>query len=239
MTDSNPYDQLNSPYLSELGFNLQAVLHSNCLPNDVLASLPDQFACLQSSGFSILMLGNGGNRFWQRFQESEFAHQANHPVDRYSVSVAGQFVLQRWPQYTYHVLYPEPHPVALQRLGELAGWHHDSPIKVGINSVWGTWFAYRAVLLIEANLQATLPVQADSPCTSCQQKPCLNQCPSNALGFPQEFLERCLPYRLQPNSACQSTCLAREACPVQAQHRYSRPQIEYHYLDSLQTIKSL
>ena len=47
--------------------------------------------------------------------------------------------------------------------------------------------------------------------------------------------QACVDYRVAENT-CRDTCLARQACPVGPDHRYSREQMGYHYRISLRTI---
>ena len=231
------YDQLNSPLLTDLGFNMQALFAVSDLPESVVKSLPRGDIVNGGCNQSLLLVGNGGARFWQQYQFRKNSLSAN-PIDEYSVQVMSNFMAQRWPNLSFKVLYPSTHPVGLQKLGELSGWHHPSPMKIGINSIWGLWYAYRALLLVDGRLTPTVKVDTASPCDSCAEKYCVQACPAQALDQQQLRLQVCSDYRLQPQSDCQTTCLARLACPVQTQHQYSAQQIEYHYAQSLRTLSA-
>lgn len=239
MTEQNPYDQLRSPLLTGLGFNLQAVFSVHQLPQSVRETFPQELMS-DNKHYSLLMIGHGGKRFWQGFmnQTRHTTERSSNPIDDYSIEVADHFMQQRWPELSYHVLYPGPNPVGLQQLGVLAGWYHSSPLKVGINATWGLWYAYRVVLLVEGVLEPTEKVQQPSPCDSCMDKPCITACPGQALSDAGRMLTLCVDHRLQPESSCQNTCVARQACPIQLQHRYDPDQIHYHYQRSYQTIQS-
>lgn len=91
----------------------------------------------------------------------------------------------------------------LQRLGRHFNLARPSELGIDHNSEYGLWFAYRAVFLTKAPLAETLLKDWASPCTTCADKPCI---------------------------AAPSAHLARIACPVKAEHRYSDEQMKYHML---------
>jgi hypothetical protein len=108
----------------------------------------------------------------------------------------------------------------------------------GINAEFGVWFAYRTAFLTTAVLPIIITPPTLSPCDSCVEKPCLSACPVGATAENGRFaINRCAPHRLQPNSPCADRCLARIACPIAPEHHYTLPQIQYHYRDSLETLK--
>lgn len=142
---------------------------------------------------------------------------------------------------------PVDHP-PLQRLGELAGWHQPSPLGTGINPRWGLWYAYRALVWLPTESTgvkvamaasarqetASLQIADTAVCASCQSQACVSVCPSSALTFSQSpDMTACADYRMQSDSACSDRCLAREACPVNADEPYPREQISYHYRKAL------
>lgn len=225
MTPANPFDQLNNASLTAQGLNLQAVFKASHLP----AALGDNL------DGSLLLLGNGGRAFWDGIPEHLWSDP--DPLDRYARQCAEEYMRSEYPGRRYRILYPGDLPVGLQRLGIEAGWHHDSPLKLGINPVFGLWYAYRVLLWVEGELTPTTTVQQESPCEQCEDKPCLSGCPVQALSASDgKQLERCIDYRLVEESPCQSTCLARLRCPVAPQHRYSEQQLNYHYQQSFKTL---
>lgn len=234
MTGSeNPWDQLKNTLLTECGLNLQATFRVSDLPaaqrdqiNPMLEQNPD-------SG-SLLLLGNGGAGFWQALTAPVW--DGPDPLDNRSVELTEAYLRQEFPQRRYQKLYPSSEAVGLQQLGKLAGWHGDSPLKLGINPVFGLWYAYRALFWVEGELPETKPVQFASPCERCVDKPCISSCPADALNDFSKELERCIDYRLAVDSPCQFNCLARVRCPVAPQHRYSNEQIKYHYKQSYETL---
>jgi Fe-S-cluster-containing hydrogenase component 2 len=81
------------------------------------------------------------------------------------------------------------------------------------------------------------PVDRSSPCTTCQEKPCIGACPANALDGGNFSLQKCIAYRRRTGSKCQFTCLARVDCPVGAEHRYDDEQLRHSYGRSLEDLK--
>jgi len=221
--------------LDERGLNLQAVLAWDALSVEVREMLTSQG--VDGTHYSrLLLIGHGGQRLWQVLQASDFC-QRSEPVDSYSVDV-----VQRWfdvacPDVDCEIIYPASGQlVPLQRLGVQAGWHHDSPFRLGINTRWGSWFAYRVVVLFDCDWSPTTPESWGSPCDVCVHKPCIPACPVDALTN-VDMLRQCTQYRLLEDSVCAGQCLSRLACPATSEHHYIPEQLHYHYERSLQTIQ--
>ena len=228
------YNHFNDPLLTGNGLNMQAVLPVDTLPETVRGGL-ERLGVALGRVRTLVLFGNGGTAFWQAFQQ--VGANGLHPVDAFSQRCVADFMQRRWVDVPYTFLYPGNVTVPLQTLGQLAGWHHESPMKVGINDSWGLWYAYRALIAVEAEWPASVPVISSSPCESCTDKPCIAACPANALEAQALRLERCIDFRLQANSVCSDQCLARGACPVAPQHRYSSAQVAYHYGHSLPCLR--
>lgn len=227
----NPYCAIDHAILNRSGLNMQAVFDVSGLPSDVQQKLAD--ADPAASPFrQLLLVGNGGGTFWQRSRG--FVARTGHPLDEFAVDTVQRFLADAAPGVRYRVLYPGPSLVPLQTLGRLAGWHHPSPMMVGINDYWGMWYAYRVALVADTDFAPTARVNSVSPCQTCVEKPCLSACPASALDEQEGLrLEPCLDHRMAPASNCAGTCQARMACPVGLQHRYPDGQIDYHYRYSL------
>lgn len=225
-----PYNVFADPHLDAAGLNLQAVIGADRLTPSLQADFARAGVPLQRP-WSLILFGNGGPGFWRAFQHNRSADE--HPVDAFSRQVACEFMARRFPAVGFSVLYPGASVVPLQSLGRLVGWHHESPMKVGINDTWGLWYAYRALILVEAELPSSPVVNSLSPCATCTDKPCIAACPSHALEQAEMRLERCIDFRLQDDSVCSHQCLARWACPVAPEQRYDPEQAQYHYGHSL------
>lgn len=220
--------------LDDAGLNLQAVFNLDDLPPAVRATLEPEAG--QGAYRQLILLGHGGRRLWEAVQAAGPA--GPDPIDRFSAASATAWFDRAFPGRARSVLYPGDRPVGLQALGTLAGWHYPSPFMVGINERWGSWFAYRVVLLTDSDLAPTPPLATASPCPTCPDRPCVARCPGDALAGEGFDLGRCVAYRKQPDSACRTTCLARLACPVAREHRYSTEQLRHTYAISLRTIEA-
>lgn len=227
--------------LDEAGLNLQAVFKLSSLADTMYQNLADLNDNIKS--FSCLLLvAHAGKQFWQKFNERKAelngAQISSDPIDQFSKFKVEEFLQQQPLIERYHFIYPGPNALNLQAFGRLAGWHFDSPLRIGINDKWGTWFAYRAAVLVKGELKCSR--QQHSPaCPTCDTHVCLSACPAKALSLTEYNIQACIDFRLSENSPCQNQCLARLACPVAKQHQYSKQQVNYHYERSFRTISSL
>ncbi|TCV89061.1 hypothetical protein [Sulfurirhabdus autotrophica] len=219
---------------NQAGLNLQAIFNLDQLPPEMLIQL-DEPEKVSDKYRQLILLGHGGKAMWASLQASGI--QSENPVDDFTVRTIADYFSRDFPDCGYALIYPGIRLIGLQSLGKLAGWHHSSPLKVGINAAWGTWFAYRAVVLADTNFKPTSPLQGVSPCNSCQHKVCIDHCPASALADGVLNFQKCVDYRKQPASKCKTTCLARVSCPVASDHRYCDEQIRYHYGLSMKTIE--
>lgn len=222
------------PDLSADGLNLVAVFNIADLPTDLLDVLKRQ--CAQLCSYTQLILfAHGGTAFWKALQT--YGMKGDNPVDTFTMACISDCFARKLADHRYEMLYPGHRGLNLQKLGELAGWHHGSPFMVGVNAGWGSWFAYRAVVLADTQFSVTPVMQGGSPCLRCESKPCITACPADAMRDGEFSLQACMGYRKSEGSLCRSQCLARQACPVASQHRYSDEQINYHYSVSMRVIE--
>ncbi len=221
---------LPDAWLSARGLNRQAVFDLATLPADILAMLAPQ-----ADERQLILLGHGGRRLWDCVLESEIG--GADPIDDYTQANLARWFAERLPGKRYRLLYPGNVPIGLQSLGRLAGWHHATPFMLGIDAHWGTWYAYRAVLLADTDFPAFSEVDRDNPCLSCAAQPCIAACPAQALGGAAFDLPACIAQRLRADSACAFACPARLACPVGPEHRYSSAQMAHSYGISLAMLR--
>lgn len=240
---------LPAAVLNEAGLNRQAVFALADLPAEIRASLE---AIAPLAGYrQLILIGHGGRRLWECVKASGI--RSADPIDDFTVRTIAQCFAAHLPDNRYQLLYPSRHPIGLQQLGALAGWHHASPFMVGIDAEWGSWSAYRAVVLADTRFPVLAPVAPGAsscfrgrstlasghPCASCRTQACITACPAGALGDGPFKLDRCVAYRKQPDSLCRTTCQARLACPVGTEHRYTDEQISHSYGISLRMIEEL
>lgn len=217
-------------FLADAGLNRQHVFALAALPPAVFAPLGD------TAGFrQLILLGHGGRRLWACVQQAALASE--HPIDDYCIAAVDRWFAQDLPTHRYRIVYPGDAPVGLQTLGRLAGWHHASPFMIGIDAEWGSWSAYRAVVLADTDFRPSPAVDRAHPCQGCAGRPCIAACPADALADGRFSLEKCSRYRLLPDSPCAHGCLARLACPLGAEHRYDEAQIRHSYERSLRMLR--
>lgn len=216
--------------LDNAGLNLHTVFSLDRLTPALRASLDPEGRYAQ-----LILIGNGGRRLWERIKAEGFV--SSDPIDDFSVRAVEAWLAAQGCGSGYEIVYPGDRLIGLQSLGELAGWHFSSPFMVGINAQWGPWFAYRTVVLANTEFEPTRPEQGVSPCESCRGKPCIAACPGAAVVHDRFELARCVAYRKQTDSACRASCLARLACPVRHEHRYSTEQIDHTYSISMHIIE--
>lgn len=221
----------NAPFpgqaLTQNGLNRHAIFNVAELPEAIRTTLG-------AENGQLILIGHGGKRLWEAVTAS--GHSGSDPIDDFTVATLQHWFAEHLAGHRYRILYPGEQPIPLQTLGQLADWHHPSPFMVGIDAEWGTWFAYRAVILADTDFLPTVPLDRSHPCLTCQDKPCLASCPAEALDGGHFALQKCLGYRMQAQSKCQFTCLARVSCPVGAVHRYDEAQLRHTYAISLKAI---
>jgi len=251
--DPAVHEQLGAQ-LAKSGLNLYACLDLYQVQQSGITGFP---VTVSGTGqASLLMVGNSGPEFWSASLRSIYCEDAN-PVDAYATAAVLAALSRCSPQRRVRLLYPTADCVIpLQRLGQLAGWHQQSPLGTGIDPEWGLWFAYRALVLINAGWIATKPrVQSTNVCAECSSQACLTACPASALTMDTgPNLRACAEYRIGGNASapaenmaevkanattglCAETCLARCACPVAPEQRYSQDQLRHHYSRSLGALR--
>ena len=230
---ADDYGIFTDSRLLAAGLNLHAMLRVRELSAELVDNLCQQGIDCNRYG-TLLLIGNGGPAFWRAFREAGVS--GSDPVDDFSVDVVTAFLSRQWPGIGYRVVYPANAAVALQALGRQVGWHHDSPLKIGINDTWGLWFAYRVLVALEGELPVSAAVSSFNPCESCLDRSCMAACPPGALSDAGLVLASCLDYRTADESTCADRCRARLGCPVASEHRYDLDQVQYHYGRSLRHV---
>ncbi|MEE2828694.1 MAG: hypothetical protein VX498_05875 [Myxococcota bacterium] len=169
--------------LARGGINLAAHLRTE----DCLSIAPELGSEL-SRFPGLLLLGSAGPRLWESLREEGYL-EGPDPVDSYCRDRVRVFrtKLSDEPEKASQLAWPNPagQPIAVTELGELAGWSSRSPLGLGIHPEHGLWFAYRAVLLLEAEAPQQQPAASPSPCLTCLDKPCVSHCPAGAVGGPK------------------------------------------------------
>ncbi len=178
---------------------------------------------------AIALVGNIGSSYWSVFCRSpEFLDGEGHPLDRWSRRVAESIATELPVNPVYPFEGPPYYP--FQQWAQRAEALEQSPIGVMIHPEYGLWHSYRFALLgADFETEQTLSL-AESPCISCDAKPCLHSCPVDAFDGTGYDVDRCANYLQQtPQAECHSTgCIARYACPVACDLSYTAEQGRFH-----------
>lgn len=228
------FQLFNNALLNDAGLNRQAVFNIDALPADLAAPL--QAGCTSSRTYrQIILIGHAGRTLWESVTASGIV--SDDPIDDFSMQTVRRWFAQCHAHNAYEIVYPGTQLIALQRLGQLAGWHHPSPFMVGIDQQWGTWYAYRAVVVADTHFEPTAAVRGAHPCATCGDKVCIASCPAAAMDGGRFDLAKCVGYRKRDGSSCKTTCVARVSCPVGSEHRYCDAQICHTYSGSMRAIE--
>lgn len=175
---------------------------------------------------TVILVGNAGPTFWPHFQANR-RQEANpldawtrREVDRIAASVSG------W------AVYPSDGPpyFPFQKWARQADSVFPSPIGMLIHPHYGLWHAYRAAVCLHDIVPVPARMQADSPCESCAEKPCLTACPVGAFTDAGYDVGACAAHLETPQGAdcLDQGCRARRACPVAGPDLYAPGQAAFH-----------
>jgi len=199
-----------------------------------------RLASLLPGARGALVVGSAGRAFFEGFTRARVAapdDRGPDPLDRYTralVTEAARRALE--PLGVAHV---ECFPflgeaaggvvIPFQRLGRAAGLAASSPLGLQIHPVYGAWWAYRALVVVDAELPPGAPL-SDS-CAGCPA-PCVRACPAAAVQRTGFVVPACHGHRLV-SPPCHLSCAARLACIRGPEHRYSDEQLAFHMAASM------
>ncbi len=181
---------------------------------------------------ALLLVGHVGSAHWQAF--TRWRHRdpdAGHPdpLDRWSKAVIGPLAEANGAT----AFFPSDPPYQpFQQWAMRAEGLAASPLGILIHPLHGLWHGYRGAIAfaaVPADFEPTMPL-GPSPCLDCAGKPCLNACPAGAILADGFQYHPCRSHLARTEGAvCLSEgCLARNACPVGADHRYEADQLRFH-----------
>jgi len=187
---------------------------------------------------ALALVGNIGSSYWPVFSQSpEYRDGKANPLDRWSRRVAESIAaaLPVLPVYPFEG--PPYYP--FQQWAQRAEALQQSPIGVMMHPDYGLWHSYRFALLGAQFATRKTPPPTESPCINCEAKPCLQSCPVGAFDDNGYDVTRCAGYLQQtPQAECHTTgCLARYACPIASDLRYSPAQGQFHLRAFLETYR--
>jgi epoxyqueuosine reductase QueG len=187
-----------------------------------------------------VVVGSGGQGFFEGFLRApEATDGLPNPLDRYTraaVEEAARAALE--PLGVAHVeLFPflgelvgaaRGH-LPFQRLGRAAGVGGQSPLGLQIHPVFGPWWAYRGLVVVDVEVPAG-PFLGDA-CAGCPA-PCVAACPAGAVRREGFDVPACHARRLTAEP-CRLSCAARIACVRGPEHRYTDAQLAFHMRASM------
>ncbi|MEM7169003.1 MAG: hypothetical protein AAF530_02465 [Pseudomonadota bacterium] len=178
---------------------------------------------------TVVLLGNVGSSIWPQFSHSTEALDGQpDPLNRWSTRVIGEMAeaLGGVPHYPFG----GPPYVPFLRWAQRAEPVFSSPLGMLIHPVYGVWHAYRGALAFAETIQLPLAREADSPCESCRDRPCLSACPVSAFGQGPYRADDCAAHIATPAGVdcLEQGCLARRACPIGADFLYLADQAGLH-----------
>ncbi len=214
---------------------------------DGLAHLPDGQPVAV-----VWMVGVIGSAFWPHFKASRFFNDGlPDPLDRWSRAIGEALATQFGGRALFPFDGPPYHP--FQRWADRAEPTQPSRMMLRIHPEYGLWHAYRFALALPAvagelgvaaatgnsasrtetvELAGVIqwPTSAGDICTTCSGKPCLQACPVGAYTGESFLLQTCASHLHSDQGAdcMQGGCLARRACPVAPDKRYSQEHAAFH-----------
>ena len=176
-------------------------------------------------GATVLLVGNAGPAMFDRFASER--DPSRDLMDEWTRDVLGSLA----DDLDAKSLFPfDKPPLPFLTWAREAKAGHVSPLGLNIRADFGLWHAFRAAFVFADKIDFAPAKPTGSPCDSCQEKPCLSACPAGAFTNPGYDVAACTDHLGEPQGApCRGGgCLARMACPVAPQFRYSVQQSRFH-----------
>lgn len=179
---------------------------------------------------SVVLVGHLGGGLWLHYSawRARQTTDIDDPLDTWSRQVIGPVAAQ----FGARAVFPSDPPfMPFQQWAMRAESLRPSPLGILMHPSAGLWHAYRAALLFDVDVLSHVPPQKVShACDACSAKPCLSTCPVNAFSASGFDVNGCRTHiRSKAGQRCrESGCMARNACPVGAEFRYTAEQQAFH-----------
>ncbi|MDY0882926.1 ferredoxin [Dongia soli] len=192
-------------------------------------ALDGDLLSMRPTARQLVLVGNAGSAIWPALADFIKANpREQHPLDRWTQRVVSQLARD----LTVTDLYPFGGPPwwPFQRWAQRAEPVAPSPIAILIHPVFGLWHAYRAALLLDEPVSLPPRLEAESPCATCIDRPCLSTCPVGAFDGRSYDVLRCAEHvDSEDGKPCRDfSCLARLACPAGTGWRYETAHALFH-----------
>lgn len=226
--------------LAEAGLDLVGVLPT--AEFDALVPSSWQTAEIHPTATQWIVVASGGRSLFAAFEASEFAGDgALDPLDRFVRTHVADACGELEGARAFH--YDEARRgefADFVALGRACGLGADGALGLGMHLEFGPWWSIRALVGVERTVGIPSRPPLASPCIGCAA-PCVAACRGSAVLGPEGGLEfdsgACAATRLR-EPGCAERCDARRACPVGADHAYSRAAEAHHLRASLAWIRS-
>ena len=175
---------------------------------------------------TLVLIGNAGPEMWNAFEKS--MPEDPNPMNAWSKVIIDQIAVRFDAIAAYPFEGPPYHP--FQKWAMKADTVFQTPIGPLIHPTFGMWHAYRGALLFSETLELPTQHDAQSPCDSCSDKPCLSTCPVDAFTPEGYDVPRCRNHIGSENGrdCLINGCLARRACPIGQDYIYEPTQAAFH-----------
>jgi ferredoxin len=177
---------------------------------------------------TVILLGNVGGSIWPAFSHWRAGHPGSpDPLDAWSVEVVRP-VAEALGGTAW---FPSERPwQPFQQWAMRAEGLKPSPLGILVHPDYGLWHGYRGAIGFLERIAHSGPDVRPHPCDHCAGKPCLAACPAGAVAVDRFDVAACRTYLAgEGEGTCmQSGCIARNACPTGAGHRYPPEQLRFH-----------
>lgn len=222
--------------LAPFGLNLVGV--TTAAAYDALVPAGYRFGA--AFGGAVVVIGNGGRRFWTVYREHLTQHpeqaDVEHPLDAFTTYVMATVAVPVADRLGAHPslrmpFQPTSPPLSFVHLAEAAGLGRRGLLGVLIHPEFGPWMALRGALLVDAAPAAPRPAAGFDPCPGCRDRPCITACPGAAVSAPDGWdVPACIDFRVASGDAnpCADRCHARVACVYGRSHCYPPDALAHH-----------
>ena len=234
---------LAAPY----GFNLAAAMPASRYAATGEAAAASVRA-IHPRARSLIVLGNGGGGLWRALGAHATAHpgwwQRQHPLDDFTREVVERMLLPALTGGGFEAAAAFPFldvPVSFNfvELARLAGLGGPSILGMLVHPTYGPWIAFRAVILLDADLDEPGAAAGFDPCPRCVVRSCIPACPVGAVSSATRWdADRCVTHRVEVEADCAPRCHARVGCVVGPEHRYPDDELAHHQQRALLAMRS-
>lgn len=184
---------------------------------------------------SVLLLGPLEPDFWSHVKSSpEFLDGEANPLDRWSTRTISQIAHQ--VQATPLFPFGGPPWLPFFKWAIQTGRCWSSPIGLLVHDTAGLLVSFRGGLALPIYIE--LPANSSqSPCLTCEDRPCLDSCPIDALTETGYDSKSCITHiRSSVGQECLTNgCIVRRSCPISVSFPRSEEQSRFHQEALLRT----